>query len=376
MNWNIMWHQAITGPVLKGLFIKKNQTAGFKIPVTQRGEAIRLRLVNQYGKKPYRIGGLCAVYEGALYPLTMGGERLFELPVGSAQYTDELNFPLKEGTELELRIYYKGKFDDANNIEESAVLYAGDATQSLENEPLVKNKFEETYGLYKMVPAIERVEVLSDEAQKVIVAFGDSITAMSRWTKPLAKRLSEAYGAQFTLINSGISGNCLTYEVPGFFRDSYGVMGIHRYRRDVLEIPNVETVILAFGINDIAYMTAKTEREVNEKRLIDETAKLTEILHENGIRVVCQTLAFRKGSRGFTEEMEQIRIRYNAWVRSCGLFDYVVDIEPALADPKTKDRFKSEYHQGDFLHPSMPGGEVMAECYDLEKLTGKSPEKQ
>ena len=372
MEWNIMWHQALTGSLLNGLFLQKEQTAGFKVPITQNGTRVRLRLSNFYGKKPCQIGGICAIYENILHPITVHGQNSFEIPINTSLYTDELDLPVKNKSELELRIFYKNKFKTANNIEEGTVLYNGNATQSIAADPLPRKEFETTYGMFKMIPAIECVEILSEEQQKTIVAFGDSITAMNRWVKPLAERVNAAYGSAFTVVNSGISGNCLTYEVSGFFSESYGKMGTRRYQRDVLEIPHVHTVIMAFGINDISYMTAKNSNAVNEKLLIEETTRLVEIFHSKGIRVVCQTLGLRKGSRGFTDDMESIRTRYNEWVRTCGLFDYIVDVEPRLLEPGTTDTYKSDLHQGDFLHPNKKGGQVMADCYDLEKLTGKT----
>ena len=185
MEWNIMWHQAITGPILKGIFVKKEQTVGFRIPVTQEGTKLRLHLVNQYGKKAYKIGGLCTIYESRRYSITVQGQRAFEIPVGASLYTDELTLPLKGETELELRVYYKSRFEDANNIEERAVLYKGDATQHIEAHALPRKDFETTYGLFKMVPVIDSVQILTDESQKTIVAFGDSITAMNRWVLTL-----------------------------------------------------------------------------------------------------------------------------------------------------------------------------------------------
>lgn len=376
MDWNIMWHQAITRPLLKVLLSKKEQTAGFHLPVTHNGTKLRLHLVNQNGKSAYKVGGLCAIYDDKLYPLTVRGQSAFEIPTGTSLYTDELALSLRENADLELRIYYKNKFDDVNSIEEEAVVYNGDATRSIEAQPLPRQDWEVTYGMYKAIPAIDRVEILTEETQKTIVAFGDSITAMSRWVKPLAKRLRGAYGSAYTLVNSGIGGNCLTYHPKHIFAPSFGMMGTRRYQRDVLDIPHVHAVILAFGINDIRFMTPKSEKSVNEKLLIGETARMAELFRSKGIRVVCQTLGPRMVTEKFTDEMEQIRKRYNEWVRTCGLFDYVVDVEPKLLEPATTDTIKNDLHMGDHLHPNAQGGQVMADCYDLEKLTGEAIRKQ
>ena len=72
----------------------------------------------------------------------------------------------------------------------------------------------EQYGLYEAIPGMDQIEVFTGQPSKIIVAFGDSITAMNRWVKPLQRRLFDAYGGDYALMNAGISGNCLLYDVP------------------------------------------------------------------------------------------------------------------------------------------------------------------
>ena len=46
----------------------------------------------------------------------------------------------------------------------------------------------EMMGIYTIVPTLDRIEIETIIEPKVIVAFGDSITAMNHWVKPLRER--------------------------------------------------------------------------------------------------------------------------------------------------------------------------------------------
>lgn len=371
MIWNILWHQAMTHAVFKGILVKKEQTVEFQVPVNQDASAMRLHLVNRFSRKAAPVE-VAIEYAGQFYSLQKNGTTKMLIPAGDEIYTDELAILLKTGTDLKVRIYYGAKYLDCNAIEEDAQMYKGNTLYLTDPQPIPFSEFELNMAVFRNVPYVDRVEIGCEQSSKNIVAFGDSITTMSRWTKPLAERLYKSYGGEYTLLNSGISGNCLTYETSGIFKSVFGEMGIRRYEQDVLALGNVSTVIMSFGINDISYMKPKKQKVVNIERLINETKRMCELFHTKNIRVVIQTLGPRKGYQKFTPEMEQMRQKYNAWVRSDGIFDYVVDPEPQLLQEGTTDTYKDGLHQGDYLHPSKQGGMIIANAFELTKLVGKA----
>jgi lysophospholipase L1-like esterase len=53
----------------------------------------------------------------------------------------------------------------------------------------------------------------------------------------------------------------------------------------------------------------------------------------------------------------------NAWIRTSGRFDAVIDV--AVADPDEPTRLLPAYDSGDQLHPSVAGYQAMAEAIDL-----------
>ena len=48
------------------------------------------------------------------------------------------------------------------------------------------------------------------------------------------------------------------------------------------------------------------------------------------------------------------------------------DADALLRDPKNPSFTDERYHQGDHLHPNQAGGMLLAQAYDLQKLTGEA----
>ena len=225
MDWTPIWHQAAAPAFAMGLLAGKKKTVVFHVTPQVSGEKLRVRFSNYYGKKPYAIGGLTIWAQGKMHPVTSGGSGSFSVPVGESCYSDEIPFPTAQGEELEIRLYYASKVMDSNMTEEAAVVYPGDHTGDKELPPARREGYKEQYNLYEAVPGMDQIDVLTGQPSKIIAAFGDSITAMNRWVKPLQKRLSDAYGGRYTLMNAGIGGNCLLYDIPGLMGASYGERG-------------------------------------------------------------------------------------------------------------------------------------------------------
>ena len=366
MAWNLLWHQAIIHSPLLGTMVKRGKTVAFEVPVRCDGSAVRLVMENGR-KNPARVK-IALWYEGEVYPVTQADDPNLVASAESLTMTERIQIPLKQGTRLEVRVFCQDYYPDGNMIEEGAIVYKGNALDLLNPVPARMKETERSLGVYPVIPLIRRIDIESQQPQETIVAFGDSITAMSRWTKPLSERMYEAYGPEVVLANSGISGSCMGREAGKLWFGFFGERGTKRYERDVLKVPNVKTVIMAFGINDISDMTEQNRDKWNLSLLIRETKNMIGIFHMEGIRVVGWTLGPRKHYGKWTKEQEEIRQAYNAWIRSEDSFDYVVDPEPLLLEEGTTDVYKKGLHQGDFLHPSKEGGKIIADCFDLEKL--------
>lgn len=310
-------------------------------------------------------------------PVTMGGLTSFEVPCGGVSYSDELEVPIVAGGLLEVRLYHPRPIVDCNMIEERATLLRGNQVSSDErgmHKPLLAHAL----GAYNAIPTIHAIEVRSEATARAIVAFGDSITALSQWTKPLSARVQATYPGEYALLNSGISGNCLLCEVKGAFGPVSGQRGTERFGRDVLDVPNLDVVIFGLGVNDASFYTERTRDVINRDAFAEAVSRQVEELRDRGVRVVMQTITPRLGAAWtmgrFTQPMEEQRLLFNEWIRSAGIFDYVFDAEAVVAERREDGLyFREGLHQGDHLHPNAEGGRLLAESFDLEALTGRVP---
>ena len=374
MDWTPIWHQAAAPAFAMGFLAGKKKTVVYSVTSQAFGKKIRVRFSNHYGKKPYTIGGLTVWAHGEMHAVTRGGNRVFTVPVGESCYSDELSLPVTMGEELEIRLYYATKVMDSNMIEENAVSYKGNHTADRELPPPRRKSYMEQYNLYEVIPGMDQIEVFTSRPSKIIVAFGDSITAMNRWVKPLQKRLFDTYGGGYALMNSGIGGNCLLYDIPGLMGVSYGEKGVSRFERDVLCFPELCGVIFALGVNDVAYYSKKTAATISLEKYSSAVTDIVDRLHKAGVRVIAQTLPPRTGfaKKGYTQQMEELRVRINGWIRDNVMFDCVLDADALLRDQKNPSVTDDRYHQGDHLHPNQAGGMLLAQAYDLQKLTGET----
>ncbi len=372
-HWSMIWHQAMTCSFQEGKAFGWNKTVVFNIKAPAAGTGLRLKFSNRFGSVPYEFGSVVAFAGGQSCPITLRGQRCFSIAPGGLTTSDPAPLTVQRGEEIQIRLYYTNAILDSNMIEAQANLLKGDRTGQYGTEKQKKPLLARIMGVYNAIPSLEGVEIQTEEPVQAIVAFGDSITALSQWTKG---RLDKAYPGEYALLNSGISGNCLLYEPEGLFGAVFGEMGIKRFRRDVLEIPNLKVVIFGLGVNDVAYLSEKTVRQVSLEAFREAITGMVEELHRRGVRVVMQTITPRLGvaqTMGkYDRNMETLRLQYNNWIRSANLFDYLFDAEAVVREERPDGYYYGEgLHLGDHLHPNQTGGQKLADAFDLEKLTGR-----
>lgn len=371
-----IWQQALTGSLLSGRAFGWNKTVAFQISAPTAGTALRLRFTNRRGRAPYEIGAMTVLVNGRLYAITHKGEKSFRIPVGESLLTDRCAVELPSSAEIELRMYYTGTILDTNMIEEGATLLRGNHTEDKAPLPMKKPALAKLLGAYNGIPAMEAVEMETAAPLKAIVAFGDSITALSRWTKPLAARLHQRWPGEYALLNAGISGNCLLYEPKGVFGPVFGERGAKRFETDVLPTENLSVVIFGLGVNDVSYLTKQSSGQINLENYRNAVTEIVNTLHRRGVWVAMQTISPRLGvarTMGrYNREMETLRLELNAWIRSAGIFDYLFDAEAVVREEHSDGFYYREgLHQGDRLHPNAKGGRQLAEAFDLNALTGR-----
>ena len=104
--------------------------------------------------------------------------------------------------------------------------------------------------------------------------------------------------------------------------------------------------------------------------------------HLNGVRVVGATVPpFEDALQGtpleghYSPAKDAVRQSLNAWIRTAGAFDAVVDFDQVLRDPLRPQRLRAEYDSGDHLHPNDAGYAAMAAAVDLRSLLPPAGER-
>lgn len=361
-------------------FTFNNQTLRQVARVTIGGARVRVLISNTFGTAPLRVGAARAALracaesacEGAggaaietpAVPLTVSGRAAFTIPAGAALLTDPVDLKIPDRSDVVVDLYLPEDWS-ANTV-------------PLTFHPVsLQTTYVSTPGNFAgarelpvdATPAnwffLSRIEVIAPRDTRVIVALGDSITdgaqstigANRRWTDVLARRLhAEPDGRPAAVINAGISGNRL-------LTDGSGVSALARFDRDVLAQPGLTHLILFEGINDIGLARASATPTVED--LIMAQRQLIARARARGVRVVGATLAPIEGAFYFTPEGESKRQAFNAWIRTSGEFDGVIDFDRITRDPDRPTWLLPANDSGDHLHPGDAGYAAMGSGIDL-----------
>jgi hypothetical protein len=153
----------------------RNETARQTLRVMAGGDSLRVRLTNELGTDPLRIGGASiarlrpdgTLIPGSVRPLLFAGRREAVIPAGAPFYSDPIGGPVAAGTDFAVSIYYPDESAPPAHAQMLEVA-AGDATA---REQLVGARTVRASGI------VSAIEVASPSpGRRVLVAFGDSIT--------------------------------------------------------------------------------------------------------------------------------------------------------------------------------------------------------
>lgn len=345
------------------------------------GDRLRLRLTNEFGTVPLRIGEVhVALRSGATgtdidpstdHTVTFGGNTSPTIPAGAPMISDPVPLTLPARAALVVSIH----------VPDETPVTTLHALSYQENEVALGNVTGDT--------SIEATETLTQwrflsgvsvrartRGADAVVALGDSITdgsetevdADNRWPDLLAERLEHT-----GVLNSGVAGNRLLHDprlIAGSEAEGYaaffGQSALRRFDRDVTAHPGVRHVIVLLGVNDLGHpgTTAPLSEVVTVEEIIGAHRQIIARSHAAGLRAHGGTiLPFGGDALGFfTEENEAKRQAVNEWIRTGGEYDTVIDFDAALRDPKDPSRLRPDHDSGDGLHPNDAGMAAMAEA--------------
>ena len=392
-SWIAAWATAVqSGEAYPGnpMVTLDDQTVRERVRVSIGGPRLRICLSNQFGSAPLLVGSATVARpldEAGVKPdsardLTFGGRRSVAIPAGAPALSDAIDFPVGPGQDISVSLYLPRRAATATvhevSLKRAVISPRGDWTHA----EAIAGGLVSTFSI-----AVSAVLVPADSSRRLVVAFGDSITdgfastvdADRSWPGSLARRLqSSRQPSDVAVVNEGIAGNRLLNDCLMVSLGCSGVSALARFDRDVLALPGVTHIILAEGVNDIAFPGARlggnalgaSSGAPAVDDLVGAYRQLIARAHARGLKVIGATLTPFEGVVGvdgfYSPIKETMRQAVNAWIRTGAAFDGIVDFDAVLRDPARPSRLLSRFASKDRLHPNDDGYQAMADAIDLE----------
>jgi len=347
-----------------------DQTLRQVVRLSLGGRRVRLQLSNEYGSEPLVIGAAQvapASTPGRGRAVTFGGQAGVVVPPGAPVLSDPVELEVAALASLAISLYLPKPTPTRTfhwDGRQTASLAPGNQVSAAQLPP--------TPGLTARI-FLSGIAVEADAPRGSVVVIGDSITdgngatvdADTRWPDFLAARLAPQ---RIAVLNAGISGGRL-------LSSGMGPSALARFDRDVLSQPQLRSVIVLIGINDIAWPGTAFDPQRRPPELAELVAGYRQLIaraHARGVRVLGATLTPFEGALDgtpladyFQPHKDALRRQLNAWIRASGEFDAVLDFDALLRDPAQPSRLQPAFDSGDHLHPGDAGHRAMAEAVPL-----------
>lgn len=354
------------------------------------GTAVLVKFSNYYSERPVWVGnasvGLAgpdgSLLPGTLRPLTVHGDTSFALVPQRDVYSDRVELSVQPGQTIAVSLYYPlpDKVTSGNFVSTFALRSVrGDfCAQARFPQARILSELSRTVLPWDITSATTTLsEILVEQpddvpAPCVVAAFGDSIMQQGAWLTPFTERLYSLRPGCVSVCNLGIGGNRLLHASPLFAKGAYGHAGTERFGYDLLPLEGLTHAILCLGTNDIGLPGkdgAPMQELITPGQYAAAMTQMADTLHERGVRVLAGLLLPREINHIYTAEREALRRAINDWMRSCGLFDAVLDLGAPIAAPDGTG-MRREYALPDGLHPSREGGLAIAQSIDLSLFSG------
>ncbi|GEM_PF-920110 len=381
-GWFTSWAQSQQRVSTKNF---ANQSMRMVTRLSQGGDAVRIRLQNQFGVGPVVIdqtslalsAGGPAIVAGTDRVLTFGGTESVTIPVGGEVWSDPTSIATDDLDEVAVTFFLArptvtSLHDRAGRNNYGAPIGSGNLNAEVSGASFTEN-LPWTYF-------VSAVDVYDADVAGTIVAYGSSVVdgvgsencgpgcdafgQDRRWTDDLARRVAAELppSQQVAIVNEGISGTTSSPACGGGGND-----GVSRLERDVLALHGVTGVIFYYGTNDLA-------NGCTDATILASYEQIFERLRAEGIRVFVTPITPRPG---YTALQNQYRRAVNDVVRAggdcSGTCDGVLDFDAVLQDPANPDSIYPPYDTGDGVHANVAGQQAIADSIPLDVLVGDRP---
>ena len=357
----------------------RNATLRQIVHLSIGGPSIRVHLSNAFGTEALHLTSvhiarplspaLPAIDPASDLALTFASKPDVTIPPGAEVLSDPIDFGVAPLSDIAVTIHFDappaGETGHPGSRATSYYVHGDAVSAATLTEP---KRADHWYQL-------SEVDVLATPDSATLVALGDSITdghgattnGNDRWTDVLAQRLqASAQTRTIGVSNQGIGGNHL-------LTDGLGPNVLARFDRDVLAPAGVRWLIVFEGVNDLGGLARDGEvppaaHEAFVARVLAAYQQVIARAHAHGLRVYGATITPYVGSGYYHPDplSEADRQAVNAWIRTAGHFDAVIEFDSVVRDPAHPDHLLPAYDCGDHLHPSPAGYKAMADSIPLD----------
>ncbi len=353
------------------------------------GKSIRMELSNECARNDVYIGSVTVArcddngcFTEDFKSVTFDSQESFCIKNGDVINTDPIELNIETGDYFCISIYVeKGALRSGNLIDSvELITVKGDVTRekAVVNQRRKRDKVREIASsvlkmyFHKPIPLFQSVELLNDTGARAITVFGDSISQQGYWTNAFEKRIRKEFPGRYSVINKSIMGNRTLRDFSRrfFCKGLFGISGINRIQRDILNYEDTEYVIYALGTNDfLQYNTIaapKSEKPTAEEHF-DAVAGISDLLKRNGKKlVVFNVLNFGECIDSRPEKEAMVK-EYNTMLsENAGRFHAVYDQAILVVNPDKPHCSKKEYLGKDYIHPNKEGGQLVADNVNLD----------
>lgn len=373
MKWVTVWGNATSVADHKVETYAKDITLRYPVTCAFGGEKVRLHFSNFCGTEPVTlsqvtVGRARTDREISLHNarlVTFQGAESVTIPAGEEIVSDEIPFHVKPKGVLSVSIYLQDF-----TLMRSGIVITGPLSKGFYSvgnhvlqpvQPIELTRSTNTYYF------LTGVDVYTEDCNRAIILYGDSITAQS-WADDLAlKCMDDPYNTT-AIIRRAACGTRILREYTCITYESYGLCGRKRFEREISTVSGAEAVVIQHGINDIIHPVGT---DVNPFRPMSDLPTLEEleggmqfyidVAKKYNLAVYVGTLLPIYGWRTWAPFREELKNSFNDWLRSLGNIAGCIDFEQALRTSKSPYAFRDGCDSGDHLHPSEEGYRAMAE---------------
>ena len=400
-HWVGTWAAAPQAAIRGNPQAFQNQTLRLIVHTSLGGRKVRIRISNAFGDQPLVVGAAHIARRAAVAEIepasdravTFSGQASTTVAAGAMAVSDPVDLEVAPLADLAVSIFLPNATPVTtwHVLAQQTSYLSGPGNFSAANIFPINKKID-------YWPFLSGVDVVAPKGAAAIVAFGSSLTdgdgstpdANRRYPDVLAERLQKEGRVELSVLNEGIIGNRLLSDsdssgqsggpsplgaVYDRLGTALGQAGVRRFERDVLAQPGVKYVLLALGVNDILFpgVFIPAGESVSAERLIAANRELIKRAHKKGIRAIGTTIPpfehalwRRPLFEGiYTPEKEKVRQQVNAWIRSSGEFDGVIDFDKAVRDPDHPTQILPAFDSGDHLHVNDAGNVAQGNIIDL-----------